>query len=232
MAKVIIVLVIVVWVAAAIAFFLGPARAADRHADDLAASITRRDDVVLFRQLYRNKQPRSTLIAWVLTYFLTPTVSYIYSRQWVRSLLAFVTLQGFGIWWLVSIFSMPFEVMNINKRLADEAYAELRLARPEMYSGGGSLREPTPQGLNPQALRQAGYMPNSQVPAAPSTTPAVPVGSATGGRSAGASDASGGRPAAGAGDARSGAVGRYCSSCGAARPASGKFCPSCGASSV
>ncbi len=152
------VLLVLAWVGGAIWFFSGPAKAADSYVNQLAGSITRRDDAVLFRQLYRNKQPRNVVLAWVLTAFFSPTVSYIYSRQWVRGLLSVATLWGFGIWWLVSIFSMPFEVMNINKRLADEAYAELRLARPELFGGAGTREAPTPHGLNPEALRRAGYV--------------------------------------------------------------------------
>lgn len=160
-----IILLVIAWVGGAIWFFTGPAKSADRYVNELSASITRRDDAVLFRQLYRNKQPRSVVVAWVLTAVLSPTVSYIYSRQWVRCLLALVTLQGLGIWWLVSIFSMPFEVMKVNKRLADEAYSELRLARPELLGGSGSLLPPGPQGLNPEALRKAGYLEQTQDPA-------------------------------------------------------------------
>ena len=154
-----VVLLLLAWVGGAIWFFSGPAKAADSYVNQLAESITRRDDAVLFRQLYRNKQPRNVVLAWSLTAFLSPSVSYIYSRQWVRCLLSAVTLWGFGIWWLASIFTMPFEVMNINKRLADEAYAELRLSRPELFAGAGTLEAPTPHGLNPEALRRAGYLP-------------------------------------------------------------------------
>jgi hypothetical protein len=152
------VLLVLAWIGGSIWFFTGPAKVANRYVDELAESITRRDDVVLFRQLYRNKQPRNVVLAWALTAFLTPTVSYIYSRQSVRALLSLITLQGLGIWWLVSIFSMPFEIMNINKRMADEAYAQLRLARPELFGGAGTLVTPTPHGLNPEALRRAGYV--------------------------------------------------------------------------
>lgn len=159
-----VVLLVLAWIGGAIWFFMGPARAADRYVNELAASVTRRDDALLFRQLYRNKQPRNVVVAWVLTSFLSPTISYVYTRQWVRCLLSVLTLEGFGIWWLISIFSMPFEVMNINKRLADAAYADLRLARPELFSGAGDLAPRSPQGLNPQSLRQAGYLPHSEGP--------------------------------------------------------------------
>lgn len=204
------VLLLLAWVGGGIWFFLGPAKAAQRYVDELAGSITRRDDVVLFRQLYTNKQPRNVVLAWVLTAFLTPSISYIYSRQWVKCLLSAVTMEGLGIWWLVSIFSMPFEVMRVNKRLADAAYAELRLARPELFGGSGSLSPTTPQGLNPEALRQAGY--HHAASASPQDAPAPHSQGQAGPAPAGSPDsASGTCPACGTTQTR---ASRFCGSCG------------------
>ncbi len=149
------ILLLLAWGVGAVFLFVGPAKATNRYVDSLAASVTRRDDAVLFRQLYRNKQPRNLVLAWFLTALLTPTVGYIYSRQWVKMLLSIVTLEGLGVWWIVGCFTMPYEVMNYNKHLADEAYAELRLARPELFGSSGSLAQPTPSGLNPEALSAA-----------------------------------------------------------------------------
>jgi hypothetical protein len=156
MVKAFFIVLVLAWLVGAVWFFMGPAKAANKYVESLSASITRRDDMVLFQQLYKNKGPRNVVLAWLLTTIFTPSISYIYSRQWVRCLLSFFTLQGFGIWWIVSIFSMPFEVMNINKRLADQAYAELRLARPEMLPGSGSIAAPSPHGLNPAVLEHSG----------------------------------------------------------------------------
>jgi hypothetical protein len=80
------------------------------------------------------------IVAWLLTAFLSPTISYAYRNKWGLAALAFVTFQGFGVWWLISIFTTPFEVMNQNKGLAEAAFTELKLARPQaMYQS-----QPTP----------------------------------------------------------------------------------------
>ena len=44
------VLLVLAWVGGAIWFFSGPAKAADSYVNQLAGSITRRDDAVLFRR--------------------------------------------------------------------------------------------------------------------------------------------------------------------------------------
>jgi hypothetical protein len=204
--KVFVILLLLAWVAGGIWFFTGPAKAANRYVDELTASITRRDDAVLFRQLYRNKQPRNVVLAWVLTAFLSPTIAYIYGRQWVKMLLSFFTLQGAGVWWLVSIFSMPFEIMNLNKRLADQAYAELRLARPELFGGAGRVHNPNPNGLNPEALTRVGDMRRMEVIASPAVVERTPAAVATVAP----------RPT------------RSCPSCGRAQRGDDRFCAGCG----
>ncbi len=115
---------------AAFWFFRGPAKHAEDHLNALAGQITDPNDRVLFLQMYNSKSPKSVVLAWVLTAILSPTISYLYQGKWGLAAIAFFTLQGLGIWWIVSIFSMPSEVMGSNKRLADQAFNELRLARP------------------------------------------------------------------------------------------------------
>lgn len=80
--------------------------------------------------MYLTKHPKSVVGAWILTSIFGPTISYRYQGEWVKALLTVITVEGLMIWWVISIFSMPIEVMRHNKRLADEAMVELRLARP------------------------------------------------------------------------------------------------------
>lgn len=214
MYKVFIILLVLCWAAGAFFFFVGPAKAANRYVDELSSSITKRDDAVLFRQLYKNKLPRNVLVAWLLTAFLTPSISYVYSRQWVRCVLATVTFEGLGLWWLVSIFSMPYEVMKINKHLADEAYAELRLARPEFFRHAGEVKPDLPGGLNPETAarveaRQAGAGADTASLASRTGTSPQRVAAKSG-----------------AAAAPSG----FCAGCGNPRASSARFCATCGAS--
>jgi len=118
-------LVAVVW------FFRGPAKASDEYVAMLAQQFPEQD-AILFRQMYLQKGGKSTVVAWLLTVFLSPTISYLYQGAWVKSILAFITLQGFGLWWVVSWFTMPLETMAQNKRAADDAMIQLRLMRPNL----------------------------------------------------------------------------------------------------
>jgi hypothetical protein len=121
---------IAVIIVAVIAFFRGPARAADNYVNALSLQFQNPADSALFRNIYRTKQPKNVVVAWVLTVFLSPTISYIYQGKWGLALIAFLTLQGLFIWWLVSMFTMPMEVMNSNKKLADEAFNQVMISRP------------------------------------------------------------------------------------------------------
>jgi len=123
-------LFLAVIVAGTVWFFVGTAKHADDYVKMLQAQIGNIDDRVLFMQMYQVKHPKNVIVAWLLTTFLSPTIAYAYRNKWGLAALAFVTLQGFGIWWLVSIFTTPFEVMNQNKQFAEAAFTELKLARP------------------------------------------------------------------------------------------------------
>jgi hypothetical protein len=114
---------------AAVWFFRGPAKAAEKYVDGLAMSFQTPQEASLFRQIYATKGPKSTVIAWLLSIFLSPTVSYIYQAKWTLAVVSFVTLQGFFIWYFVAIFTMPFEVVAANKKLADEAFQQVSLSR-------------------------------------------------------------------------------------------------------
>lgn len=127
---------------AAFWFFRGPAKHAEDHVNTLAGQIADPNDRVLFLQMYHSKSPKSVVLAWVLTAFLSPTISYLYQSKWGLAAIAFFTFQGLGVWWIVSIFSMPSEVMGSNKKLADQAFNELRLARPNALLIAASVTAP------------------------------------------------------------------------------------------
>jgi hypothetical protein len=117
-------------IAGAVWFFVGPAKHANDYVGTLKSQIGNLDDQVLFLQLYQVKRPKNVFIAWLLATLLSPTISYAYRGKWGLAALSFVTFQGFLVWWFVSIFSTPLEVMAQNKHLAEQAFTELRVARP------------------------------------------------------------------------------------------------------
>ncbi|MDH2909052.1 MAG: TM2 domain-containing protein [Candidatus Eremiobacteraeota bacterium] len=119
-------------------FFRGPARRAEEYVNTLCAQFPNEADRQLFMQMYRNKGPKNVVIAWLLSAFLSPTVSYIYQGKWSLAIISFITLQGFFIWWIIALFTMPSEVLNLNKKLADMAYTELRVARPNAFVATGA----------------------------------------------------------------------------------------------
>ena len=116
---------------AAVWFFRGPATAADRYVDSLAAQFQNPADAALFRNVYRTKGPKSTTVAWLLTVLLSPTISYVYQGKWALAIISFVTLQGLLIWYFVAIFTMPLEVLAANRKLADEAFNQVMIGRPQ-----------------------------------------------------------------------------------------------------
>lgn len=118
-------------VGAVIWFFRGPAKASDEYVAMLSQQFPEQD-ALLFRQMYLQKGGKSTVTAWLLTVVLSPTVSYLYQGAWVKAILSFVTLQGFGLWWVISWFTMPLETMAQNKKAADDAMIQLRLMRPNL----------------------------------------------------------------------------------------------------
>jgi hypothetical protein len=116
-------------IASAIWFFRGPATAAERYVDTLALQLQNPQEAALFRNIYKTKDPKSTTVAWLLTAFLSPTIGYIYQGKWALAAISFLTLQGLFLWWIVGIFTTPIEVLQRNKRLADEAFNQVMLGR-------------------------------------------------------------------------------------------------------
>jgi len=134
-------------VLAAIAwFFQGPAKRANEYVTLLGNQITSVEDQQLFWQMYRNKGPKDVVVAWFLNLLLSPTIAYLYLGKWALAAISLLTLQGVGFWWLYNIFSMPSQVGNLNRLLAEQAITELRLARPNFgvphnaaYSTSGAM---------------------------------------------------------------------------------------------
>ncbi len=123
---------LLIW--AFVAFFRGPAKQAEAYVDGLAMQINSASDRALFLNMYRASGPRSVVVAWLLTVFLSPTISYVYQGKWGLAIIALVTFQGLLIWWIISWFSMPTEVMKYNKTLADKAFNQLMVNRPQTSS--------------------------------------------------------------------------------------------------
>jgi hypothetical protein len=119
-------------IAAVVAFFRGPAKRSEEYAKTLASRITDANDAALLMSLYQQKGGKNVVLAWLLTVFLSPTIAYLYIGETTKALIAFVTLQGFGVWWVISWFSMPMEVLAKNKKAADDALTQLRLMRPQL----------------------------------------------------------------------------------------------------
>jgi hypothetical protein len=55
------------------------------------------------------------------------------------------TFQGLGIWWLISWFTMPGEVARYNQLLADQAFNDVMMVRPQAQQPAPALSmSPTP----------------------------------------------------------------------------------------
>jgi hypothetical protein len=85
----------------------------------------------------------------------------VYQGKWGLAVISFVTLQGLFIWYFVAIFTMPFEVVSANKKLADEAFQQVSLSR-----GGYGM-----QGGQQIIIHQQAYMPHPVASDAASVAP-------------------------------------------------------------
>jgi hypothetical protein len=135
-----------VWVAIGYAIYRGlivsPVLAMQGYVDYLASRFPNAADGALFKNVYETKQPRNVLVAWLLTFFLSPTISYLYQNKWALAIIAFLTFQGFGIWWVISWFTMPGEVIRYNRNLADQAFNELMMVRPQVAQATAPAASP------------------------------------------------------------------------------------------
>ena len=132
MAAVIGLIIVVALIAAVVAFFRGPAKRSEEYVKTLASRIADPNDAALLMSLYQQKGAKNVVLAWLLTVFFSPTIAYLYIGETTKALIAFVTVQGFGMWWVISWFSMPLEVLARNKKAADDALTQLRLMRPQL----------------------------------------------------------------------------------------------------
>jgi len=101
-------------------------------------AIARGEDVVLeatleldraqtlrFYEEYHRAGPKNVAVAWMLTLVLGPVGAFGYMRQWGKCAAALFTLNGFGAWWLESLFSVPQLVLIENRRLARLTIAQM-----------------------------------------------------------------------------------------------------------
>jgi hypothetical protein len=72
-------------------------------------SISRQEQ---FIEEYRRKT-KSTGIAYLLWFLLS--LHYVYLGKWGLTLLMWITLGGFFIWWFIDVFRIPSMVRNHNK---------------------------------------------------------------------------------------------------------------------
>jgi hypothetical protein len=110
---------------------VGPARKAQDYVNMLASTLDNDRDRALFRMMYSQQGAKNVVAAWFLTAFFTPSIAYLYLGEYLLAALSFFTAQGCFMWWIISLFSMPFETLAKNKRIADQTLINLRMARPE-----------------------------------------------------------------------------------------------------
>lgn len=108
------------WLAVAhyVYFCLGPARASERKIDAIFRFNRSGLGVATCRARFR-KARRSPSATFLLDYFLSPAIAYVYLGRYGLALLSFVTFGGLGVWWLVSLFTLPYAALRQN-----EAWAE------------------------------------------------------------------------------------------------------------
>lgn len=126
------------------ALVISPIQRTQEHVEMMAAHFSNPSDAALFRRTYEAKQPKSVLAAWLLTFFLSPTISYIYQNKWALAVIAFLTFQGLGAWWVISWFTMPGEVARYNLLLADQAFNEIMMWRGPSQAAPTAPNAPPP----------------------------------------------------------------------------------------
>ncbi len=105
--------------------------ASTRRADDIVYESMvglDRESGVKFYELYRGRRPKNVTFAWLLSVITGPLGAFAYMRNWKLCALAFVTLNGFGAWWIESWFSVPALVMIENRANARWALDQLPYA--------------------------------------------------------------------------------------------------------
>ncbi|MBD0404895.1 DUF4178 domain-containing protein [Flammeovirga sp. EKP202] len=72
------------------------------------------------------KFKRSKVIMYLL-HFFPLNVSLGYVGKWLEQFLFWITGGGFGIWWLVLLFTIPSEVKQFNRKVAQEIFRDIAL---------------------------------------------------------------------------------------------------------
>lgn|GEM_PF-5633825 len=61
---------------------------------------------------------RRPIVVYILTFIGSPWLGYAYLSRPGLSLLSFFTLGGLGIWWVVSLFTLPYAALAHNEQCA------------------------------------------------------------------------------------------------------------------
>ncbi|NME71476.1 TM2 domain-containing protein [Flammeovirga aprica] len=72
------------------------------------------------------KFKRSKVIMYLL-HFFPLHVSLGYVGKWLEQFLFWITGGGFGVWWLVLLFTIPSEIKNFNRKVAQEIFKDIAL---------------------------------------------------------------------------------------------------------
>lgn len=68
---------------------------------------------------------RSSLLMYLI-HFLSPIpFSLGYVGKWLEQFLFWITLGGFGIWWIILVFTIPKEIRNFNRKVALEVFRDI-----------------------------------------------------------------------------------------------------------
>ncbi|AZQ60947.1 hypothetical protein EI427_01570 [Flammeovirga pectinis] len=67
---------------------------------------------------------RSTLVMYLAHFFPIP-FSLGYAGKWFQQFLFWISGGGFGIWWLVMLFTMPSDMVEFNRRVAVEVFKDI-----------------------------------------------------------------------------------------------------------
>ncbi|KXX71550.1 hypothetical protein AVL50_04570 [Flammeovirga sp. SJP92] len=72
------------------------------------------------------KFKRSKVIMYLL-HFFPLHVSLGYVGKWIEQFLFWITAGGFGVWWLVLLFTIPSEIKQFNRKVAQEIFKDIAL---------------------------------------------------------------------------------------------------------
>ncbi len=82
-------------------------------------------DRARYTYAFVRERSRNVAIAFALSVIAGPFGAYLYLGEYGKAILALVTLNGLGAWWIESWFSIPQVVLMRNCRLVLDARASL-----------------------------------------------------------------------------------------------------------